>query len=153
MLLLFSEHLKVHFPDFPFLWNEGLNFITQQLIPISPFTPRPCALPPALGVAQSSRSCSVEASKSVSKQPSTSPNESDFRSAPCWFCPKHRRKFGFKTEGQSGDMRQQRKRKKQKEQTSTETMNNCIQKEEVKNEKEKEHGCDESVLKKAENSP
>ena len=46
-----------------------------------------------------------------------------------------------------------KKEKKQKEQTSTETMNNCIQKEEVKNEKEKEHGCDESVLKKAENSP
>ena len=51
-------------------------------------------------------------------------------------------------------MRQQRKiEKKEKEQTSTETMNNCVQKEEVKNEKEKEHGCDESVLKKAENSP
>ena len=46
-----------------------------------------------------------------------------------------------------------KKEKKQKEQTSTETMNNCVQKEEVKNEKEKEHGCDESVLKKAENSP
>ena len=29
-------------------------------------------------------------------------------------------------------------------------MNNCVQKEEVKNEKEKEHGWDESVLKKAE---
>ena len=41
---------------------------------------------------------------------------------------------------QSVDMRQRRKRKKQKEQTSTETMNNCVQKEEVKNEKEKEHG-------------
>ena len=51
-------------------------------------------------------------------------------------------------------MRQQRKiEKKEKGQTSTETMNNCVQKEEVKNEKEKEHGCDESVLKKAENSP
>ena len=46
-----------------------------------------------------------------------------------------------------------KKEKKQKEQTSTETMNNSVQKEEVKNEKEKEHGCDESVLKKAENSP
>ena len=49
-----------------------------------------------------------------------------------------------------------KKEKKQKEQTSTETMNNCVQnrqKEEVKNEKEKEHGCDESVLKMAENSP
>ena len=46
-----------------------------------------------------------------------------------------------------------KKEKKQKEQTSTETMNNCIQKEEVKNEKEKEHGCDESVLKMAENTP
>ena len=33
-----------------------------------------------------------------------------------------------------------KKEKKQKEQTSTETMNNCVQKEEVKNEKEKEHG-------------
>ena len=39
------------------------------------------------------------------------------------------------------------------EREKTETMNNCVQKEEVKNEKEKVHGCDESVLKKAENSP
>ena len=46
-----------------------------------------------------------------------------------------------------------KKEKKRKEQPSTETMNNCVQKEEVKNEKEKEHGYDESVLKKAENSP
>ena len=46
-----------------------------------------------------------------------------------------------------------KEREKQKEQTSTETITNCVQKEEVKNEKEREHACDESVLKKAENSP
>ena len=42
-----------------------------------------------------------------------------------------------------------KKEKRPKEQTSTETMNNCIQKEEVKNEKERKHACDESVLKKS----
>ena len=45
-------------------------------------------------------------------------------------------KFGFKTKWRHEAAK---KEKKQKEQTSTETMNNCVQKEEVKNEKEKEH--------------
>ena len=45
-----------------------------------------------------------------------------------------------------------KKEDKQDEQTSLDTKN-CVQKGEVKNEKEKEDGCDESVLKKTENSP
>ena len=45
-----------------------------------------------------------------------------------------------------------KKEEKQNEQSLLET-NNCVQKEEVKGEREKEYGCDESVLKNAENSP
>ena len=29
-LILLSEHPEVHVPDFLFLWNEGLNFVTHQ---------------------------------------------------------------------------------------------------------------------------
>ena len=48
--------------------------------------------------------------------------------------------------------KKEKKEEKQDEQTSLET-NNCVPKGEVKNEKEKEYGCDESVLKKTEHSP
>ena len=148
--LLFSEHPEVHFADFPFLWNDGVNFITHQPFYSPPMrtSTRPWCRPVFTQLQRRGLEKRFQATKYVTKRERLQIgamlglSETQVK---VWF--QNRR-----TKWRHEAAKKAKKEDKQDEQTSLDT-NNCVQKGEVKNEKEKEDGCDESVLKKTENSP
>ena len=148
--LLFSEHPEVHFPDFPFLWNDGVNFITHQPFYSQPMrtSTRPWCRPVFTQLQRRSLEKRFQATKYVTKRERLQIgamlglSETQVK---VWF--QNRR-----TKWRHEAAKKAKKEDKQDEQSSLET-DNCVQKEEVKSEKEKEYECDESVLKKVEKSP
>ena len=135
-VLLSSEHQEFHFPDFPFLWNEGLNFITHQPFYTPPMrtSTRPWCRPVFTQLQRRGLEKRFQTTKYVTKRERLQIgamlglSETQVK---VWF--QNRR-----TKWRHEAAKKEKKEEKQlKEQSSTKTIN-CVQKEELKEEKEQE---------------
>ncbi|CAH3120781.1 unnamed protein product [Porites lobata] len=130
------EHQEFRFPDFPFLWNEGLNFITHQPFYTPPMrtSTRPWCRPVFTQLQRRGLEKRFQATKYVTKRERLQIgamlglSETQVK---VWF--QNRR-----TKWRHEAAKKEKKEEKQlKEQSSAKT-NNCVQKEELKEEKEEE---------------
>ena len=135
-VLLFSEHQEFHFPDIPFLWNEGLNFITHQPFYTPPMrtSTRPWCRPVFTQLQRRGLEKRFQATKYVTKrerlQIGTMLGLSETQ-VKVWF---QNRRTKLRHEAAKKEKKEE---KQLKEQSSTKT-NNCVQKKELKEEKEQE---------------